>query len=235
VQNKKTLTILAISLLCFSLLASFNPVSAAKPKLTLNPAVGGIGDVLEVSGSDFAHSTHLTIDFFKFETTTTKAGAFEGKVTVPQDLTAGIYTVTAIDSKGNKATATFTLRPSLHLSQNTGPAGTVVTLTGKGYTPDAVETGLKATFNGSSLALEHLQPGDFKGSFTATFKVPNLTPGFGYTVSVYQKADPTITASAAFNITPNMELPEYPLGALLAFFACAAAFILYKRHHKTSA
>lgn len=43
--------------------------------------------------------------------TTSSAGAFSASITVPANLTAGIYTVTAIDAKGTIATAQLTVSP----------------------------------------------------------------------------------------------------------------------------
>ncbi|MCW4028985.1 MAG: hypothetical protein NWE92_04985 [Candidatus Bathyarchaeota archaeon] len=231
-QNKKSLTIMALTLICLTLVASLNTASAKNPKITLDKDSACIGDVITVTGVGFAHKSKLTIELFKFETTTDKSGQFKSEITIPDSgLTAGTYDVVAQDAEGNKDTVKFTILPKIQLSQNSGPQGTTITITGKGYSSTAAD-GLQATFNGKALALGHLEVDGKKGTFTATFNVPSISPGFGYPVAVSEKAHPTIIASATFTITPCMELPEYPLGALLAMVSCAAAFIIYRKRQQ---
>jgi hypothetical protein len=233
-QNKKLLTIMALTLLCLTLVASLNTASAKNPKITIDKDSGCVGDVITITGVGFAHKSKLTIELFKFETTTDKSGQFKSEITIPDNgLTAGTYEIVAQDAEGNKATVKFTIIPKIELSQNSGPQGTTITITGNGYSSTASD-GLQATFNGKTLVLSHLEVDGKKGTFTATFNVPNIAPGLNYTVTVSEKANPTNTASATFTITPCMELPEYPIGALLAMLSCAAAFIIYRKrqqHH----
>jgi hypothetical protein len=228
--TKKILTVLILSVLIATMFASLSLTSAAKPSLTISPSSGCIDDTVTVSGSGFAHNAHVSIEAFKFETTSDKTGRFEGKATILGDIlqTAGTYDIVAKDSSGNEAHASFTLRPKITLAPALGASGSVVTVVGKGFSADAVGDKLLATFDGKELKLEHLQNGETRGAFSATFTVPDILPS-SYTVTVASQKEPEINASADFVVSALMVTPENPFGALLAVFACVAAVVLYMK------
>jgi len=62
--------------------------------------------------------------------------------------------------------------------------------------------------------------------------VPDTLPG-PYTVIVSDAKNPEICAYTTFNVIALVVTPENPFGALIAFVACAVAFIVFlkKRHH----
>jgi hypothetical protein len=209
---------------------SLSFASAAHPSFSITPDSGSIGDVVTVSGTGFAKYSQITIEAFKFETTTDKLGGFDDKVTIPSDLglTAGTYDITAKDASGNEANARFTILPSITLTPALGASGSVVTVTGNGFSSDPVGDKLCAAFNGKDLKLEHLENGEVRGTFSATFTVPDIKPGI-YPVTVTCQADPTIQASADFAVSALVATPENPFGALLAVFACAAAVVVFMK------
>jgi hypothetical protein len=128
------------------------------------------------------------------------AGAFTASFTVPATAAAS-NAVGAYDNLGNQPPAvTFTLAPaSISISPTSGAVGTDVTLTGKGFLPQA---GLSAlTIGGVTVLPTAAIVTDTVGQFTATFSVPGLAVGaqtVGATVGgVNVTAFFTITSSGA--------------------------------------
>ena len=60
-------------------------------------------------------------------------GSISTTFTVPTGATTGANRVSAINVTDLFANATFTVGPAITLTPTTGPAGTVVTVTGRGY------------------------------------------------------------------------------------------------------
>jgi hypothetical protein len=131
------------------------------PSITLTPTRGIPGDTVTVAGSGFNSSStqsargNVTITFFNATGTTifsrvvaavntTSTGNFSVTFTVPA-VDYGAYTVSAADQSlpaPNTATATFTVGASIIISPTSGASGTVVSLTGRGFSRIA---GLRVT------------------------------------------------------------------------------------------
>ncbi len=232
-KSKRNAAILVASIVLLCIMTSIDS-SAAKPtaQLTIEPSSGSIGDKVLLSGINFAKNSKVTIEFFDCQTTTDKLGSFSTDVVVPKGLTAGTYDVTAVDESGRLDQAYFTVKPSIVLTPTLAPSKTQVTVAGSGFSDDPTHDGLTAAFDKKELKLEHLCNGEEKGTFTATFTVPDVSPG-AYVVTVTSLKDSSINASATFNVTALVVTPENPFGALLAVFACTAAvFIFMKRCRK---
>ena len=89
-------------------------VAILSPQITIDPSSGYSDTDIRVRGTDFATNTNVTIkwqslSYWKLFATTNSLGAFDVLFNVPNGLTAGTYVVTAIDDRGNTASATFTL------------------------------------------------------------------------------------------------------------------------------
>jgi hypothetical protein len=145
---------------------------------------------------------------------------------VPKGLTAGVYTVTASDTSGNTATASFTVKPAITYTPSLAASGSTVTVNGSGFTADSAGDGLKLAFGAKDVALKQVANGAYKGTFTASFVVPDGLPG-PYTVTVTNQKTSSVSASATFNVLALVVTPENPVGVLGAFFAFAAAGLVY--------
>ena len=134
---KKTAAILTV-VLVLSMFVTLNAASAdGKPALYISKDSGCVGDILTVSGENFAQDTFLTIETFRYQTTIDKTGTFSGELTIPGEgyLSAGTYDIVARDEKGNEAHTAFTMLPSLTATPNYGPAGSKIHLHGDCLTP----------------------------------------------------------------------------------------------------
>lgn len=176
--------------------ASFTTTSS----MSLDPTKGQIGAEIAVSGTGFAPSKAVAINFAatQLKTTTTDTnGSFSDKFVVPQ-YASGDYTVTASDGV-NSVSATFTLTVSAKLSQTTGNVGSNLTATGTGFVGS-----ISVRYDATVVAT--VTP-DASGAFSATFKVPASVHG-----------DHTVAISDALNTlktTFTMESVPPPVPALL--------------------
>jgi len=115
-----------------------------KPKITLKPESGIPGDTIKLNGTGFTAEKKITAVAMRNATwsmnlttspspiTTSTKGSFTCTFTVPSK-DYGTYTINATDASGKKAEATFTIGPSITLTPEEGPSGTVVTITGRGF------------------------------------------------------------------------------------------------------
>ncbi len=229
---KKTLTLLTVTTLIICIAATIN-TATAKPtaEITIDPKTGTIDQTIAITGSNFAKNSKVTIEFFKFQITTDKQGSFSGKATVLKGLTAGTYDVEAVDESGNTAKTTFTVEPSITLKPSLSSPGSEIPVYGCGFLADSVGNGLTMLFDGKEVKLEHLCNAEEKGTFTATFIVPDILPGL-YTVVINDAKNPEVCASTTFYVTAFVVTPENPFGAFIAILSCAGAAIVFLRKHR---
>jgi hypothetical protein len=89
--------------------------SIVAPAITLEPSIGLVGTKVTVSGIHFQPGTTVAITFDGSDVTPTLApvvesdGTFTAEFLVPAGYPYGTYTVTASDTAGNTAEATFTI------------------------------------------------------------------------------------------------------------------------------
>ena len=225
---------LAATILLLCIVVSIGVADAKpNPTLTLDSNVGVIDQSITLTGQNYAKNSKVTVKFFQFEVTTDKWGSFSGKANVPTGLTAGTYDVVAVDEHGNNAKTSFIVEPSITLKPNLSPSGSEVAVYGCGFSVDPAGDGLTMLFGKETVKLEHVCNGDVKGTFTATFKVPDALPG-PYTVVISNLKDPEVCTYTSFYVSALVVTPENPFGAVIAVFACAAgAFVFFKKHRKT--
>jgi hypothetical protein len=125
-------------------------------------------------------------------------GSISTTFTVPTGATGEIR-VSTINVTDLFANATFTVGPAITLSPTTGPAGTVVTVTGRGY--DAGVELVAITVGGTSAPLNDTITKTTYGNFTGQFIVP--TRAIGQNLDVQAVAADTEHAHATFNVTGN--------------------------------
>jgi hypothetical protein len=124
-------------------------------------------------------------------------GSISTTFTVPTGATGGIR-VSAINVTDLFANATFTVGPAITLSPTTGPAGTVVTVTGRGY-DDGLEA-VTITVGGTSAPLNATITKTAYGNFTGQFIVPTRAIGQNLDVIATSGAE---HSHATFNVTGN--------------------------------
>ncbi len=172
--------------------------------ITLSPAFGTTGTVVQATGSNFTANTPVHITFGKITVATTPSpvitgtvGGFFATFNVPAGVTGGNHTVIATDDTGKIGAAIFTVQgiPSITLSPTSGTVGTAVTVAGSSFAPNtAVSVKLDSTAlttNPATITTTSL------GAFTATITIPSVSAG-AHTVTVTVGTD---TASAAFSVT----------------------------------
>jgi len=180
-------------------------------KITLTPDKGYRGATVTVTGRGFAASK--TVDIRWYLTTSDYItvvddypvgadGTFTTTFTVPAvpDPTepGTLYTVKAIDTAGNTASATFTVVAPAQITLNptSGYVDTIVTITGRWFTPGALIT---FTFDSTSLATTPTPVyADGNGRFSVSFKVPNVAAGT-YTITATDEKG--VSATATFKVT----------------------------------
>jgi hypothetical protein len=217
---------LTVLLIAISLIAAY-PANAAVPTLKINQESGCVGDVITVLGEDFAPDSQVRIDLFKFETKTDGKGCFADKLTIPGDglLCAGDYEVVAVDEKDNKASAHFKMLPSIVLSADCGPVGSVIKVHGD-CLPGGKVYELYITFDDELVLTTSEFP---MGVLNVEITIPKAPVGEHTIRATTYNGD---TAQATFTVIPSIPLPEYPFGALLAIAACFGAFVLLKKKSK---
>ena len=183
-----------------------NTASAAftvtPPTIQLSPTSGPQGTSVTVTGSGFAPSSPITVNYgsttVSSSSSTTSSGAFQVTFTVPAS--AGSQTVTATDSYGNTARATFGVStPSMSANPTSGPIGTQVTLTGNGFAPSA---SVSITFGTTKLSTSCNSTS--AGGLSCTFTVPRSLTGSQTVTATDSYGN---TASSSFTVTaPTLSL-----------------------------
>jgi hypothetical protein len=112
------------------------------PKITLNPTSGGSATIVMVTGTGFAPSVSMSVEFNAINVTmypsfpTNPDGSFTQFFLVPEVLD-GIHMVNATDEIGNSALAPFAVpSPSMSLTPNVTSGPCMVTVIGVGFPPN---------------------------------------------------------------------------------------------------
>lgn len=179
------------------------PFQIGPPFLSLSVTHGPVGSSTAATGSGFAPSEPVTLEFGSTfvsacssgSLTADGSGALSCTFTVPAS-PSGPETVGASDSVST-ADATFDVVPSLALSRTNGSFNETVTATGTGLDADAI---VAVGWNSTS-ALCTATTGS-NGSFSCSFLVPSA-PGGSYTVTATEGQN---APSAPFQVDPTVVL-----------------------------
>ncbi len=146
------------------------------PALSLNVTEGKVGTSVTTSGRGFYAGSTVTVYFHnpgEESTGTEKAdatGHFQHTFLVPA-ATAGEHTVSAGNTEGNTAAATFTIIPGLSINVASGGPGDLVHLTGTGF---GFRSNIRVSMGTAPVATAR---SDDHGGFEIDFNVPEMTAG----------------------------------------------------------
>ncbi len=169
------------------------------PQITLSNTSVHAGDSITIYGNGFGVGSTITIYVDGAVQTTTYAGTsgtLSVNLTVPQGI-GGYHTVTATDSLGNTATATYSIARSMTINQSSYTAGEQLAISGTSFAASSTVTiyidnvAITSTTSNAS------------GSFTATLPVPEGVKGT-HTVTTTDSLGNTV--SATYTISPSMTL-----------------------------
>ena len=181
-------------------------------EISLYPLKGPVDTPVEISGTDFAADTAITIEYDNYEIDrrdiegdieTRSNGYFESIIYIPES-TAGDHTITVIVGTV-EVEAEFTVEPDILIAPQSGEAGTDVTVSGTGFARRPKEVNIY--FNNDPVVIA--APLDTKGSFVAKFFIPDGLSARSYTIEA--EDDDRNIATAPFTLTvppPPEPTPE---------------------------
>lgn len=172
-----------------------------QPDLTISPDIVPVDSPLGINGTGFGKEAKVTIRHGndKIEVTTNAMGSFFFPMRTTEG-PAGSFTVTAEDSYGNRATATFTIIPTITAPPIQGTVGSEIEVKGTGF---AANQGVTISYDGGRITTAQPIATDFKGSFTATLVVPPSSGG-KHSLSAVDAAGNRHTAT--FTVLPSLRL-----------------------------
>ena len=176
-------------------------------EIELDPGYGPQGTRVSISGVNFAPSSDvvISVEGSSVKTFQTDSGGdFDGTFTFPA-VSTGTHQVVAEqedyeidDSKSFRVGTMIVI-----LSPSSGPSGTLVALTGTGFTPSGE---WNASMNGVALFEQESISGD--STLFGTFNVPTLDPD-SYTVTTTD-VDEGIKVTSTFTVTQRTQLSMEP-------------------------
>jgi hypothetical protein len=148
------------------------------PGISLDKLSGSVGDNITMKGSGFeANERDITILFdgeaVKTEIRADDMGSWNASFEVPE-MPIGEYSVTAEGEQTEKEdidTLSFEIKPGIVLSPAEGHVGTVLTVTGRGF---STEENVAIMYDGSQVATDTTNE---EGSFDVSFTVPESKHG----------------------------------------------------------
>jgi hypothetical protein len=162
---------------------TFGPVLfSVNTSMTVSPRSGIKNDQVTIEGYGFGDGVDVdTIEFGGSSLATNPSvpvtdgvGSWEATFNVP-DKTDGNYDITAEDQVGNTASVVFKVGPAMTLDLAEGSVGTVVGVTGRGFTSSGAVTSI--TLDG--ITCEVLDAGDLdinsNGVFTLELVIPSVS------------------------------------------------------------
>lgn len=150
-----------------------------EPESEISDTSGMIGDRVSINGTGFGASADVTVTFGGDEVATSKTDS-DGNLSIPFDVPAvgaGIYDVEVEDEDGNSSAFKFEMETDVSIGPVTSQAspgyiGMDITISGKGFKPDATIT---ITYASTPVVFTTTSGDD--GSFSYTFKIPQSEAG----------------------------------------------------------
>ena len=161
---------------------TFGPVLfTVNPSMTVTPRSGIKNDPVTINGYGFGDE--VDVDPIEFDDgslstnpsvpVTDGVGSWEATFNVP-DITDADYDITAEDEDANMASVSFKVGPAMTLDLAEGSVGTVVEITGRGFTSSGTVTSVTL----DDIVCKVLDTGDLdinsNGAFTLEFVIPSV-------------------------------------------------------------
>lgn len=133
---------------------TFGPVSfSVNASLIVSPVSGLKGDLVTIEGYGFGDEVNVDVIEFDYSSLTTSPatpvtngnGSWTATFNVPDKLD-GDYNISAEDVVGNSALTVFKISPTITTDLDDGSVGTILTVSGRGFTPSGTVTSV--TFDG---------------------------------------------------------------------------------------
>lgn len=173
--------------------ASFTVTSA----INLNVFSAPVGQQISITGTGFSAARTVVVRFDSAQVATSitnSVGTFGTLLTVP-DTYSGSHTITATDSIYTK-TITLTVIPSMAISPVSGSVGTLVTISGTGFSAGRT---IAVRFDSTQVATSSVNN---VGKLSTTFTVPETYTG-SHTITV---TDGIYTNTAVFTVIQSMTI-----------------------------
>ena len=172
----------------------------------IDPDEGPVGTEVEIQGTGFDRNEDITIEFDNVDQDIESGdedadtrGEFTCTILIPES-TAGDHNITAEDESRNEGRATFTVTPEIIIDPEEGTVGDEVTVTGTGF---GNRKDITITFDDDEVDISGDEETDTKGSFEATFDVPEVGPG---TYEVKAEDTSNNEAEATFEIATSVSI-----------------------------
>ncbi len=195
----------------------YGPITMV-PRIKLSPSSGLYKDKVTIKGYGFSEEEEVTVtlDFglgadnpktSPLIPETDNLGYWTATFKVP-DVDYGDFTVSAIDDEDESTSKDFTVGASITLDVEEGPTGTVVEISGEGFTDDVeIVTGM-ITLDGIEVYVSEEDTVD-DGKFTVEVVIPSVSKLDEYEITV---DDGTEEVSADFEVLGLAEIeidPEF--------------------------
>ena len=177
--------------------------------IELDTEEGPVATEVEVTGTEFSADKDITIEYDGDEIDiadgddeTDADGEFASYILIPES-TAGDHTITVTVS-GSEVEAEFTVEPEIILSPTSGEADTELTVSGTGF---ARRKDVVVYFGNAGMATVTT---DSRGSFDATFNVPDLE-GDIYDIEAEDEDDNLDRAKFTLTVEPTATPAPAPI------------------------
>jgi len=149
------------------------------PRLSVIPVEASVGNQVNVSGTGFSPTSSISfsLDNLLIDSvvTTNPAGSFTATPLTVPIIYSGEHTLKATDLTGALATATLSTKGVFSINPQSGPANTLVTISGIGFGPNK---NIIVTFNGVNIGTyPSVVTSDANGNFSAAITIPGTASG----------------------------------------------------------
>jgi hypothetical protein len=177
-------------------------------EISVSPTKGTVGTKVTITGSGFDENEGIditfgstSVDIDSGDDETDSDGEFTCYIIVPK-AAKGSQTITA-EVSSDEAEASFTVEPKIEIDPEDGGVNDLITVTGTGFSKN---DDISITFDGVT---QTTGESDSYGSFTATFYVPEVTPGTYEVKADSAEASFTISTSVSISPTTTLNSPGY--------------------------
>ncbi|UCD44842.1 MAG: IPT/TIG domain-containing protein [Candidatus Bathyarchaeota archaeon] len=194
------------------------------PRVKFSPSSGLFNDKITLKGYGFAAEEDIEPITFEdsyfgplpLSTTPStpesdELGSWECTFKVPHS-DYGDWEVSATDESANTGFDDFTIGPSIEFDPEEGPVGTVVEITGRGFTDGEVLDGDEVTIDGVVCYILSDDTVDSDGEFKIEVVIPQVDDEDDYDITVTEDDIGTATADEEFEVTGLAEIeldPEF--------------------------